>query len=400
MTKRRIGQHCALLHDLRISDLRLSPRASSDLSKSVSIMRLLNSTTLQLENFSPNAIPNYAILSHTWEDDEVLFTDIGSERAKSKSGYYKIWCSCKQASHDGIGYVWVDTCCIDKSSDSELSEAINSMFAWYKRAQICYAYLADVPEGGAGINRSQFAASRWFTRGWTLQELIAPRNVQFYSAEWVQLGTKSSLSSLLSYTTGIDMDILSDRLDLDSVSIAKRMSWASQRETTRPEDIAYCLMGIFSVHMPLLYGVGERAFIRLQEEIMRYTDDRSLFAWTDPTADPDSPHELLATSPSCFMNSSNIQPYTESWSPVPYFITNKGLRIDLRLSSYFHGVYTAALDCISTDDGSPLGIYVRPLSLHLQQYARVYAHKLAKVSDPNWKSETVYVRQHNPGLRS
>ena len=169
---------------------------------------------------------------------------------------------------------------IDKRSSAELSEAINSMYTWYANAEVCYAYLSDVSESaaidGAG---SECARSRWFTRGWTLQELIAPRSMVFYSANWTKIGEKSnSISPLLSTTTGIDADILTGDRELETASVAKRMSWAARRTTTRTEDLAYSLMGIFSVNMPMLYGEGAKAFISLQEEIMKASDDETLFA--------------------------------------------------------------------------------------------------------------------------
>jgi hypothetical protein len=173
-----------------------------------------------------------------------------------------------------------DTCCIDKSSSAELSEAINSMYAWYQRGVVCYAYLSDVqlwstyqPEDadGAWVAENpeavlQVMKSRWWTRGWTLQELIAPPSVVFYAATsqgWSKIGTKGSLIDLVAARTGIRDDILRG-LDVKKCSVAQRMSWASQRETTRTEDLAYCLLGIFGVNMPLLYGEGSKAFLRLQ----------------------------------------------------------------------------------------------------------------------------------------
>ena len=178
---------------------------------------------------------------------------------------------CYPPRQESVGqFGTADLCCIDKTSSAELSEAINSMYRWYQESGVCYAYLADVPPNA-------FSKSRWFTRGWTLQELIAPSTVIFLDQKWQEIGTKSSLQRVISEITGIPTDILLGG-DLEDASIAQRMSWASKRETTRVEDAAYCLMGIFSIHMPMLYGEGERAFIRLQEEIMRVSDDHSLFA--------------------------------------------------------------------------------------------------------------------------
>jgi hypothetical protein len=168
------------------------------------------------------------------------------------------------------------SCCIDKTSSAELSEAINSMFRWYSRSKVCYAYLTDVSYDGFD---DSLPKSRWFTRGWTLQELLAPSSVVFYSAEWTRIGDSEVLISVLRNVTRIDEGILSRTKSLDWVSVAEKMSWAATRETTRVEDMAYCLLGIFDINMPLLYGEGGRAFQRLQEEILRNSQDQSLFAW-------------------------------------------------------------------------------------------------------------------------
>jgi hypothetical protein len=155
---------------------------------------------------------------------------------------------------------FLETCCIDMSSSVEFSEAINSMYEWYQNADVCYAYMSDVsaiPDSDHDMFTRNFSASRWFTRGWTLQELIAPSIVSFYNSEWVFLGTKEGLVELISSTTNIDMCVLCDYRRLDEFTVARRMLWASRRETTRPEDTAYCLLGIFGINMPLLYGEKE-----------------------------------------------------------------------------------------------------------------------------------------------
>src|SRR5579871_6642511 len=245
-------------------------------------MRLLNTTKRKLEEFGGNKIPLYAILSHTWGEKEITFQDIEGHDAEKKVEYEKVRNICDMAAAHGFDYVWIDTCCIDKTSSAELSEAINSMYRWYQESGVCYAYLADVPSNAVDRQTMaispEFSKSRWFTRGWTLQELIAPSTVIFLDQEWQEMGTKSSLQWMISEVTSIPTNILLGG-DLESASVAQRMSWASKRETTRVEDLAYCLMGIFGVNMPMLYGEGERAFIRLQEEIMKVSDDHSLFAW-------------------------------------------------------------------------------------------------------------------------
>ncbi|KAF2166495.1 hypothetical protein M409DRAFT_36723, partial [Zasmidium cellare ATCC 36951] len=194
----------------------------------------------------------------------------------------KVRLSCRQALADSIDYIWIDTCCIDKASSAELSEAINSMFRWYEKAAVCYAYMSDVlkpPDGVDGASRQPFEQSRWFTRGWTLQELIAPSKVMFYDCHWNCLGEKSALADSIYKITNIPLSILRQNQPLNDASIAMRMSWAAKRQTTRIEDEAYCLLGIFDVNMPMLYGEGSKAFSRLQYEILQSSDDQTIFAW-------------------------------------------------------------------------------------------------------------------------
>lgn len=225
-------------------------------------------------------IPPYAILSHTWEGQEVAYKDlqnyrdIGDVDARLKGGYQKIFFCAAQAKSDGLDYFWVDTCCIDKSSSAELSEAINSMFRWYQKARKCYVYLSDVEYSTSiGDNESSrrwkpaFRQSRWFTRGWTLQELLAPASVAFYSKEGELLGNKHSLRDTIHEITGIPSDALSGK-QVSEFSVAERFFWAEKRQTTREEDGAYCLFGMFSCHLPLIYGEGkEKALHRLKKEI-------------------------------------------------------------------------------------------------------------------------------------
>ncbi|KAH7355012.1 heterokaryon incompatibility protein-domain-containing protein, partial [Rhexocercosporidium sp. MPI-PUGE-AT-0058] len=249
-------------------------------------LRLIQTSTLRLESFLPGQIPEYAILSHTWTDGhEISYEEMESivlntsHSARNKFGYSKIVKTCEVARELGLDYIWVDTCCIKKSSSAELSEAINSMFQWYENAEVCIAYLADLPPTSNLENR--MSRCKWFTRGWCLQELIAPRNVRFYNCRWIYIGAKvdSNLLSLVARISGIDERVLVDASSLTNISVAKKMSWAASRETTKPEDLAYCLMGIFDVNMPLLYGEGSKAFLRLQEEIIKRSNDLSIFAW-------------------------------------------------------------------------------------------------------------------------
>ncbi|KAI1791123.1 hypothetical protein LXA43DRAFT_841956, partial [Ganoderma leucocontextum] len=187
---------------------------------------------------------------------------------------------CIIAERHRLRWIWDDTCCIDKSSSAELSEAINSMFRYYSLAEVCYAYLADVPSGCfSDPDPKPFKRSKWHTRGWTLQELIAPACLFFLSQDWRNLGTKIDHASLLSSISHIPISVLRMESDVSSFSVASRISWAWNRATTRIEDRAYSLMGLFSVNMTTIYGEGERAFQRLQEDIMKQSLDPSLFAW-------------------------------------------------------------------------------------------------------------------------
>jgi hypothetical protein len=311
-------------------------------------MRLLNSQTSELEEFV-SSIPPYAILSHTWGEDEVSLQELQSGSAESKAGYEKIEGCCKLASADGFQYAWIDTCCIDKTSSSELSEAINSMFRWYRNAEVCYVILSDVSGNTDGSQTRQFDRSRWFTRGWTLQELIAPSNVIFLNNDWEEIGTKISLQASITKITGIPKDVLlSDKLE--GCSIAQRMSWASKRRTTRVEDIAYCLMGIFGVNMAMLYGEGDKAFFRLQEEIMKISDDHTIFAWKTDYWGAFS-GGLLADSPAAFRESGNIVS-SANHHDGSFSSTNRGLRLELPLIPQISRpfAFIALLACHQADD--------------------------------------------------
>ena len=217
-------------------------------------------------------VPAYAILSHTWGKDEVSFQEVEAGIGKDKAGWEKIQFCAKQAAADGLQYFWADTCCIDKKNAVELGAAINSMFRWYQNAARCYVYLSDVskPDTRADTQREweeAFRDSRWFTRGWTLQELIAPKLVDFFSLENERLGSKLSLESKIHEITGIKKKALRGEA-LSNFSIKERRSWAERRNTTVEEDAAYCLIGIFDVSMVPNYGeTRDQAFRRLEEEI-------------------------------------------------------------------------------------------------------------------------------------
>ncbi|KAF4957129.1 hypothetical protein FGADI_3349 [Fusarium gaditjirri] len=307
--------------------------------------------------------PRYAILSHTWEShQEVTYQDSKLELSKLKTGYEKIRKTCELALGDGLEYVWIDTCCIDKSSSAELTEAINSMFLWYQEASVCYVYLVDKFEG------STLGDCRWFTRGWTLQELIAPKSMSFFNNSWDCIGTKNSLMSQLTVITPIDPDILRHNAPISSACIAKRLSWAAGRKTTRVEDMAYCLLGICNINMPMLYGEGKIAFRRLQEEIIRSTYDLSLLAWTPPVSSDVLKEEycgFLAESVNHFASCSEMYSVTDSlMDEGKISVSNKGLRLMARVFVLDYSdqdyKYVLKLDCMAPGfDGDFLTIPIR-----------------------------------------
>ncbi|KAK7917388.1 hypothetical protein PG985_010996 [Apiospora marii] len=251
-------------------------------------MRLIDTSTLKLEEFGPQNVPDYAILSHRWiEGQEVSFEEMRGSPPMEKSGYTKI----KQ-------------CCIDKSSSSELSESINSMFRWYAGAQVCYAYLEDVPDQG----------------------------------DWDKFqGSDRSNIQEVSQITGIEQSILERQQpvghipDLSIISVAQRMSWAARRETSREEDMAYSLLGVFGVSMSLLYREGgKEAFRRLQEEIIKTSNDNSIFAWAQPETQGLAHLSALATAAPQFAYSSNV-PVIPGPSTSPTELTNEAIKVTIHL---------------------------------------------------------------------
>ncbi|KAH8674235.1 heterokaryon incompatibility protein-domain-containing protein [Xylariales sp. PMI_506] len=258
-------------------------------------MRLIDTSTGHLAEFSSSP-PRYAILSHTWDIEEITFQDLCSQNpCNSKKGYDKLKNFIELAKKSRHQYVWADTCCIDKTSSAELSEAINSMFQWYRKATVCFVYLSDVSTRSQGRSRNErttwtdavllekLSNSRWFRRSWTLQELIAPVSVEFYSQEWDYVGTKIDLCRFLNRITRISNGVLVEINGYKQASVAQKMSWAAEREATREEDVSYSLFGIFDVNMAPLYGEGhERAFRRLQEEIIRTCTDETILIWSMP----------------------------------------------------------------------------------------------------------------------
>ncbi|KIL83622.1 hypothetical protein FAVG1_13156 [Fusarium avenaceum] len=305
-------------------------------------MRLINADNLELE---------------TWgsDNEEVSFEDMKVENTQ-KVGMQKVIGCCQQAKADDIKYVWIDTCCINKDSSKELDEAINSMFQWYRRASVCYTYLTDVAHDDDPWDpTSKFYSSSWFRRGWTLQELLAPGVLRFYSQNWDLLGTKADLSGEIEKITGIPRKFLLGWVDFHQASVAQRMSWASKRETKREEDMAYCLLGIFNVTMPMIYGEGRRAFQRLQLRIMEQTTDESILAWGMPSPGSECLTQswednlssgVFGSSPADFVNCGDIVPRAQDLMPANTFLISGGyVRTTLKLKSSDElGTY-ALLNC-------------------------------------------------------
>lgn len=356
--------------DLIKSDFRVSEYPI--LSCNLDIMYLLHcsndlddSLRIILKEHSQK-IPPYAILSHRWRDGEVSFQDChgisniaADAEITEKPGYKKLKGSCSQALEDGYSYVWIDTCCIDKSSSAELSEAINSMYNLYERSQRCYAYLDDACSSeDPRAEGSRFRKSEWFTRGWTLQELIAPTHVVFFDAKWKEIDSKASLADLIAQITRVDEAVLTDGMYAHETSIAQKMSWAGGRQTSKDEDQAYSLLGLFGVHMPTIYGEGSLAFRRLQLEIMRVSTDHSIFAWQGGAMSAG----VLAESPDQFLPPTHhpvdYEKYVQAFNisqPKPDFtVTNFGLRIQLPITSVPEnlGYYYGFLACSTSIENS------------------------------------------------
>jgi hypothetical protein len=334
-------------------------------------MRLINVDTLELQDFLGNDMPEYAILSHTWEDEEVTYQDMHplTPDTRSKKGFAKIRETCRLADSRGFEYAWVDTCCIDKSSSAELTEAINSMYRWYREATVCYAYLSDVDDSA---DETALAASRWFTRGWTLQELIAPKAVIFWSRNWVEIDSKLNLCDSLHTITNIPADLLRGYSIASDYSIACRMSWAAGRETTRIEDTAYCLLGLFNINMALLYGEGSNAFYRLQQELVKSSTDASLFAWAAENTASYSRDlvGLFASHPKFFANSKDLPPLTDTIYESMN-ITNRGIALRVSLgvlpSPDSDHTYVLCLGTVPASSDGPADAESRTVCIYLRQ---------------------------------
>ena len=372
-------------------------------------MWLLDTATLKLGHFITD-IPDYVILSHTWGDGEVGFDDIAQPYAKQMVGYSKISRCCTLAAEAGFEWAWVDTCCIDKRSSAELSEAINSMYRWYWNAAICYAYISD-----CSTRDDKLTSSRWFTRGWTLQELLAPDVVEFYASDWKFLGTKTSLIDQIVIATKIDKRYLLNRPAIDGATIATKFSWASARETTRKEDMAYCLLGLVQVNMPMLYGEGPGAFYRLQLEIIKQTTDHTIFAWnpfTFPLRQTSmfafSPAQLpmvasirhtsmFASSPAQFANVADIRhDVPQGERPSTHEMTNHGLKITIPCITRGAAI-VALLNCSDTT-GLRSGVYLAPTGTSTYKRPNTPLTKVHPIEAKQATTKTIYIETGSRSL--
>ena len=311
-------------------------------------MRFLNTSDLRFVHVPDSDLHDeknqYAILSHRWgaDEDEVSFEDIQlSMDISRKKGLSKLKGFCKLALSEGLRYGWVDTCCINKGDPTELGEAINSMYRWYVDSKICIAYLEDVPQ-------SQLLSSKWFSRGWTLQELIGPKTMIFCNHDWHIIGTKLELTAELSRKTKIPESVLSHATKPSACSVAQRMSWAADRETKRVEDRAYSLMGLFDVYMPMIYGERENAFLRLQQSIIsKKTKDESMFAWcTGFPKNVKTYSGLFAPSPEAYVHCSEI---IQTRGSGGFSEANGELLIPLKVAPHTMKTYSALLHCTHRD---------------------------------------------------
>lgn len=339
-------------------------------------MWLINTESLRLEFVLSPDTHSYAILSHTWEDEEVTFQDMidpDYSFLSRKSGYSKIEHTCSLAKRQGLPYAWVDTCCINKESSAELTEAINSMFTWYQKSAICFVYLSDFPAHEPEFPDPLLPTCRWFTRGWTLQELLAPRHLNLYDCAWNDHGRKRLRSLEISEITGIHLTDLENSGSLRSIPVGRKMSWVAQRRTTRPEDLAYCLLGIFDVNMSLIYGEGPKAFMRLQEAILNRSSDMTLFAWTCQKSGKDNTgyRGILARSPIEFLHCRNITRDSHIDINREFALTTSRIRIHANLAKGPEDDHVLFVGSSLVDNGLEtrrVGIYLRKTPAGFYRY--------------------------------
>lgn len=331
-------------------------------------MRLLHTRELRFQEFFNDSIPTYAILSHRWVDEvsyqEFLYLNrqqwaggqvfvpiiVADDSRRDCSGFRKVMNFRDITAADGYDWVWVDTVCIDKTSSAELSEAINSMYRWYSCSDKCYVYLSDVlREEAGGLGPRSFAKSEWFNRGWTLQELIAPHKVVFRDAVWGILGDKTDLQALLYRITHIPTDILRDPSNVYTLSTAERLSLAVGRKTSRLEDRAYSLLGLFDVSMPLLYGEGNEAFRRLQRSILPKNFDESIFAHRGVGLLADSVDDFAFHKKTGDDPAEKEQYQIWRHESKYLFLSDSMLQGDLLITPHYRGVRMVAACLLATD---------------------------------------------------
>ena len=371
-------------------------------------------------DFHDDEATEYAILSHRWIDDtEVNYEemiDLGKmdmqeqNEIRGRQGYKKILDTCKQTKEDGYKWVWIDTCCIDKRSSAELSEAINSMYRWYGNARACYAYLHDVdgPSFPTQQDEEKYRKSNgwpeWFSRGWTLQEMIAPSDVEFFNKDWQPIGNKKTLAKALESITRVPKHILADGLEGNRPCVAQIMSWAANRTTTRAEDRSYSLMGLLDVNMSMLYGEGKKAFHRLQLEIIRLSNDQSIFAWGWHRGDVGI-GSVLADDPSFFedcyeMELMDLRSFTrrrqpsilidaDHWGVFP--VTNRGIQIWMRLCPYRGSKTLFAVDLPCQSHGRLVTITLVLWNSNYYRYPSLW--RGAELEHPQFRQ--VYLRYHD-----
>ncbi|KAI9162746.1 Vegetative incompatibility protein [Paramyrothecium foliicola] len=412
-------------------------------------MRCLDTTTFKLHHNHQSVFKTegYAILSHRWADYEITYDQIGEYAAELRNtrGSHcipqldKIFGACSIARYQGIRWMWIDSCCIDKTSSQEYQESINSMFRWYSDALVCITYMSDVRKNpGIGAEAQIFYDSQtrkpsvWFTRGWTLQELLAPRKMQFYDMTWEFLGTKEKLATALSQITRIKREYLTGAEDFRSACIAAKMSWMAGRETTREEDMAYSMLGLFNVNMTPQYGEGMGAFMRLQDLLIAKNDE-SLFAWRAPPEGFTAAHRsqsnsvvdlgpdewgLLAPSPHCYAQCGNMTTQGKAvlrhrggFTKTPQGISGPISKKDHYKTAIFTGMTVVGvipfqiwlavrnrttlkftLNCWEPNEKGSLRavqVYLRPVQIEPRIFARTRCHELdlvRKVDTANYST--------------
>jgi len=319
-----------------------------------------------MREFTDEDIPPYVIVSHRWREDEVTYQDFEHNTFSRRHGYHKIKESCRIALEANYNWVWLDTCCIDKRNFTELNEAINAMYKWYQKASLCVAYLFDYVHG-----HDELANSSWFTRCWTLQELIAPRRVEFYDQNWKFFGSKNRLCEQIATITWIGVEVLRCRADpTTACTVAVRLSWAARRKASRVEDEAYSLLGLFALSMPTLYGSGEKAFQMFLEEVLRRTGDVTSLVWNKPLeSHATSLSGLLPSSPAAYA-SKRCARTTGSLSRSLSVVAD-GIELDVLTIPYTLGSFLCILDCRPADDETQYAILLAQLETD-GEYGRLH----------------------------